>query len=282
VPATAAAGEFQEGAHVRQRIRAADLFCGAGGTSTGLALAAQELGVDIDLLAINHWDVAIATHSANHPCARHLCERLDNVDPRKTVPGGRLHLLAASPECTHHSNARGGKPMSDQSRASAWHILWHILRWAEALYIDDILVENVREFESWGPLGVNGRPLERRRGETFLAFLNALESLGYKVEWRLLNAADYGDATTRERLFIQARRGNRRPTWPEGTHSRDGEITPFGEKQKWRAAREIIDWSIPSESIFHRRKPLAESTLRRIEAGLRKFGGRAAEPFIGT
>ena len=95
---------------MKPKIRAADLFCGAGGTSTGLFLAAEELGIDIDLLAINHWNVAIATHSANHPNARHLCESLDNVDPRKAVPGGRLHLLAASPECTHHSNARGGKP----------------------------------------------------------------------------------------------------------------------------------------------------------------------------
>src|SRR5690348_12640820 len=144
-------------------IKVADLFCGAGGTSSGLMAAARKLGKRVNLLAINHWDVAIATHSANHPEAKHLCTGIDEVDPRRAVPGGRLNLLLASPECTHHSNARGGKPMSDQRRASAWHIV----RWAEALYIDTIIVENVREFRDWGPLGVNSRPIKSKRGEAF-------------------------------------------------------------------------------------------------------------------
>ena len=130
------------------KIIAADLFCGAGGTSTGLVYACRTLGLKIDLVAINHWPVAIATHTQNHPWATHLCADLASVDPSKTVPGGHLHILVASPECTHHSNARGGRPCSDQSRASAWHVL----HWAERLRIDNILVENVREFESWGPL----------------------------------------------------------------------------------------------------------------------------------
>ncbi len=163
-------------------ILAADLFCGAGGTSTGLLLAAERLGLNVDLMAINHWEVAIATHSANHPHAVHLCESLDGVDPRKVVPGGRLDLLMASPECTHHSKARGGKPRSDQSRASAWHVL----RWAEALHVENILIENVEEFKTWCPLGENGQPIERLKGKTYLAFLAALRSLGYHVSVRVL------------------------------------------------------------------------------------------------
>lgn len=257
-------------------IQVVDMFCGAGGTSTGLYAAADELGIGVNLLAINHWKIAIATHSVNHNHARHLCETLDSVDPRKIVLGGRLHLMVASPECTHHSNARGGKPMSDQSRASAWHVL----RWAEALRVDNIIVENVREFMSWGPLGANGRPLKNRKGETFQAFLTALRSLGYTVEHRILNAADYGDPTTRERLFVLARRGNKPVRWPEPTHTRTPSAELFGQIQPWRAAREIIDWTIPGQSIFERKRPLADNTMRRIVAGLEKFGGPELEPFL--
>jgi DNA (cytosine-5)-methyltransferase 1 len=174
--------------------------------------------------------------------------------------------------------ARGGKPINDQSRASAWHIL----RWAEALYIDSILIENVQEFQSWGPIGANGRPLASKRGQTFQAFLDALRSLGYVVDWRILNAADYGDPTTRQRLFIQARRGNRRISWPEATHAPMGatQAEMFGARAQWRPARDIIDWSIESQSVFSRKKPLAPATMARIAAGLRKFGGRSAEPFL--
>jgi DNA (cytosine-5)-methyltransferase 1 len=261
---------------VTHDVIAADLFCGAGGTSSGLVNACRELRKKLRLFAINHWDVAISTHSANHPDATHLCTEMDSVDPRKVVSGGRLNLLLASPECTDHSNARGGKPMSDQRRASAWHIV----RWAEALYIDNIIVENVREFRDWGPLGANGRPLKSKRGETFLAFLRALESLDYRVEYRVLNAADYGDPTTRERLFVMARRGRRQITWPQKTHSKTGTAQMFGAIEKWKSAREIIDWSIASPSIFTRKRPLAPATLARIEAGLRKFGGKHAEPFL--
>ena len=258
-------------------ITAADLFCGAGGTSTGLSQACEAAGINVDLLAVNHWTVAIDTHSRNHPEARHLCESLDNVDPRKVIPGGRLNLLVASPECTHHSNARGGKPMSDQSRASAWHIL----RWAEALYIDNILIENVREFMNWGPLGVDGRPMKSKRGQTFQAFLAGLRSLNYDVDYRVLNAADYGDPTTRERLFVMARKRPRRVRWPEPTHRpASEEPNLFGKKLPWRTAREVIDWNLPGTSIFHRKRPLSPTTIARIAAGLRKFGGLAAEPFL--
>ncbi len=256
-------------------ISAADLFCGAGGTSTGLVQACEDLELKVDLLAINHWPVAIATHSKNHPWARHLCASLDSVDPRKVVPGGHLDLLVASPECTHHSVARGGRPINDQSRASAWHVL----RWAEHLSIDSILIENVREFRNWGPLDSRQRPLKKRRGNTYQAFLSALRSLGYRVEDRVLNAADYGDATTRERLFVIARRGNRKIRWPEASHVRERDLFN-ADRAPWRAAREIIDWSQTSKSIFNRKRPLAPSTIERIASGLKRFGGAAAEPFL--
>ncbi len=253
-------------------INAADLFCGAGGTSTGLLQAAKSLGYDVNLLAINHWNVAIATHSQNHPDADTRCESLDNVDPRKAVPGGVLDLLCASPECTHHSNARGGKPMSDQSRASAWHVL----RWCEALDVRNVLIENVPEFQDWGPLDKDNRPIKKQKGRIYRAFLSALRSLGYSVDARVLNAADYGDPTTRKRLFIMACKG-RKVRWPEPTHSKDG-ADLFGDRPKWKPAREIIDWNLKGESIFGRKRPLSPNTLKRIEAGLKRYTGLA--PFI--
>ena len=243
----------------KRLIKAADLFAGAGGTSTGFVRAAEERGLQADLLAVNHWQTAIDTHTANHPWARHACADLTTLDPNKAIPGGHLDVLLASPECTHHSNARGGKPCSDQSRASAWHVL----HWAERLRVDNIVVENVREFEHWGPLGANNRPIKSRKGETFKAFINALRSLGYDVDYRVLNAADYGDATARNRLFIQAcRRG--RVSWPAPTHAGNH-----------RGAKEIIDWNIPGQDLRERSRPLAPKTLARIEVGLRKFGGEA-------
>lgn len=253
-----------------------DLFCGAGGSTSGVSEACEELGLDYQLICINHWDQAISTHSANHPKATHLCTAIDNVDPKKVVPGGRINLMWASPECTHHSIARGGRPMNDQSRASAWHVI----RWAESLYIDAICIENVREFQNYGPLGINGRPIKAKQGETFRAFIEALRSLSYRVEWKVLNAADYGDPTTRERFFLLARRNNRKIVWPEPSHSADGGTDLFGSKKKWRGAREIIDWAIPNASIFTRKKPLAASTMRRIEAGISKFCGEYAQPFL--
>lgn len=260
----------------RRTIQAADLFCGAGGTSTGLRLACDKLGYELNLLAVNHWDIAIATHSANHPDAAHMCASVDTVDPRIAIPGGRLDLLWASPECTFFSGARGGKPVTDQGRASAWLIL----RWAELLYIDTILIENVKEFRDWCPVGVNGRPMKSKKGETFRAFVAALKSLGYRVEWKILNAADYGAATTRERLFMQARRGRKPINWPTASHSKLGGKSLFGRTTKWRAAREIISWETPSRSIFGRKRPLAATTMARIIAGLEKFGGKELEPFL--
>ena len=175
--------------------RIADLFCGAGGTSAGAIEAIEAIGLTPELTAVNHWDVAIETHTKNHPDMRHLCTGVDAVNPRDLFQEDELDLLWASPECTHHSIARGGKPCNDQSRSTAWCVI----RWAEALRPPVILIENVPEFQTWGPIGTNGRPLASRKGETFRAWLAAIESLGYKTDYRLLCAADYGDPTTRDR-----------------------------------------------------------------------------------
>lgn len=253
-------------------IRAIDLFCGAGGTSTGLSQACDRIGAKLALTAINHWDIAVETHAANHPVANHLCETLDNINPTKLAGMGKLDLLIASPECTHHSTARGGKPINDQSRASAWHVV----RWADALRPRTIIVENVREFQGWGPLNDRGRPLKRQKGRTFGAWVQALESLGYMVRYAMLTAADYGDPTTRERLFIVATRGRKGASWPIQTHAKDGGGSDglfAAALPRWRAAREVIDWSIKGESIFGRKRPLSTNTLKRIAAGLRKFCG---------
>jgi DNA (cytosine-5)-methyltransferase 1 len=263
-------------------IDAVDLFCGAGGISTGLKEACAELGLRVNLLAVNHWDIAIATHSKNHPDAKHINSRIEAIEPRLAVPSGKLDLLVAAPSCVHHSRARGGAPINDQERISAFRIL----EWASELYVRHILIENVPELTSWGPLNAKGRPLKAKRGETFLQFIKTLEALNYRVEWRVLNAADYGDPTSRNRLFIQARRDRRAIRWPEPTHAPAAQAQRAGKQslfaparplKPYRTAREIIDWSIESQSIFTRKKPLRPNTLKRIFRGLEKFGGL---PFI--
>lgn len=269
-------------------ISAVDLFCGAGGTSTGLALAAEEMGLNLELTAINHWQRAIETHMKNHSWAKHLCTGLDGLKPSKVIPGGRIDLLVASPECTHHSVARGGKPMDDQSRSSAWHVL----HWCQELYIKNILIENVPEFMEWGPLGANRKPLKSKKGHTFQAFVNAMCSLGYRVDHRIVTCANYGDATTRRRFFLIAHRGNRRQLWPEFTHGQNSEPDIFGQRLKpWKPAKDIIDWNIPGHSIFLSqgdvkraglkiKRPLAVNTLRRITVGIERYWGDLAEPFL--
>lgn len=246
----------------------ADLFCGAGGTSTGAVQAAESLGYRVDLTAVNHWDRAVETHSANHPEARHYCASVDSLNPRLLFPDGDLDILWASPECTHHSRARGGKPIHEQSRATAWCVT----RWAEALRPSCIFVENVPEFEEWGPLSASGKPILAEKGRTFRAWIETLRSVGYSVDWRILCAADYGDPTTRRRLFIQAVRGRRRIVWPEATHAPSGDL--FG-RPRWRAAEEIIDWSLPAQSLTARRRPLAPRTMARIREGLARYSGQA-------
>lgn len=253
----------------------ADLFCGAGGSSSGAKRALEKLGYSMTLSAVNHWNIAIDTHSKNFPEARHVLHDVTTADPEAVVPEGKLDLLMASPECRFHSRARGGKPIHDQGRMDAWAVT----RWCTALRVKRLLVENVPEFVDFGPLDLRtGRPIKRRRGEYFRAWVRALEGLGFKVEWRILNAADYGDATTRERFFLMARSDGRRIVWPEPTHSRTGDATFFGPMKKWRSAREIIDWSLEGKSIFDRKRALSPKTLARIYAGAVKF--KWPEPFL--
>lgn len=245
------------------KLRAADLFCGAGGTSAG---AHATGGVDVTF-ALNHWDRAIQTHSANFPWTKHVNSRLENTSPSEASD---INLLFASPECTHHSRARGGKPTSDQQRSGAWHVL----PWIEHHRPSWVVIENVVEFREWGPVDENGRPLQRFKGKFFDAWLMALRAAGYRLDVQELNAADYGAATSRNRLFVIARKGNRNPVFPEPTHGRHarGSLPGMG-LLRWRAAADVIDWSIPCPSIFRRQRPLADKTLFRIEAGVRRFVG---------
>ncbi len=248
----------------------ADLFCGAGGLTAGVMRAAKALGKKVNLVAVNHWEVAVATHAANFPACTHLCEAVEGVDPRKAVPGRFLHLLIAAPDCTDHSNAKGGQPRDEQRRASAWDIL----RWLQYIHVERVLIENVREFLEWGELDEAGKRIPERKGAIFRAFVASIRAMGYKVEWRLLCAADYGDATTRRRLFIQAVKGKTKKIhWPEPTHCKAPEAQLFPGMRRYKTAREIIDWSDPGTSIFNRETPLKPNTLRRIFAGLDKFGG---------
>lgn len=177
--------------------------------------------------------------------------------------------------CTFHSRARGGKPINDQQRMDPWHVV----RWCTTLRVKRLIVENVPEFVDWGPCDLRtGRPMKRRRGEYFRAWVAALEGCGFRLQWRVLNAADFGDATTRERFFLLGRSDGRRIRWPDPTHSRDG-IDLLGQAvQKWRPARDIIDWAIEGRSIFERKRPLSPKTLARIHAGAVKF--RWPEPFL--
>lgn len=253
---------------MHKRLLIADLFCGAGGTTTGAARAVEDLGREAIFVAVNHWPTAIATHSTNHPHVRHYCMDLDSAKPNELVPEGYLDLLLASPECRYHSLAQGARPLDEQNRASAWHVL----RWAERLYVKRIVVENVANFLNWGPCDRRGRPVQSQKGELFLAWVGALRSLGYKVEWKILNAADYGTASTRKRLFVQARRDGKKIVWPQATHG--------GRGKPWRGAREIIDWSLKGTLLSERSKPLSKNTLARIEEGARRYWGEWAEPFI--
>ena len=259
---------------MKKTFNVVDMFCGAGGESSGIMQAALEQEMKVNLFAINHWEVAMETHAANHPYANHLCESVQNIDPTKIIKSGKLDLLWASPECTHHSVARGGRPRSDQSRASSWLIL----KWLQELYVDRVIIENVPEFLSWGPLDKNGKPIQNQKGKIFQAFVQSLQSFGYKVDWRILCAADYGAPTTRRRLFIQAVRGRKKIIWPEITHIDGGSSC----HQPWKSAREIIDWTIPGTSIFNRKKPLADATIKRIAAGIEKYWGDYAEPFLAV
>lgn len=264
---------------MKRPLLVADLFCGAGGTSTGARRALEAHGLAMRLVALNHWNVALETHRRNHPDAKHILVNIYNTKPREAVPGGRLDLLMASPTCTFWSRARGGKPISREQRFGRMTPT-QVIRWCTELRVRVLLVENVPEFVFWGPIDrESGRPSRNKRGAYFRAWIRKLRRLGFHVQWSILNAADYGDATTRERFFLIARSDRRQIHWPLPTHSRDGAVDLYGAGGKrWRAAREIIDWSIPGKSIFSRKRPLSQKTLARIYAGAVKF--RWPEPFL--
>ena len=222
--------------------------------------------------ALNHWSTAVETHSRNFPHAKHVNSRLDQTSPGEC---GNIDLLFASPECTHHSRARGGRPTSDQQRSGAWDVM----KWIEHHRPSWVVVENVVEFEQWGPVSDKGIPLASRKGAFFHAWIAAIEAAGYVVDWRHLNAADFGAATSRNRLFVIARKGRRAPVFPEPTHRKGTARTlPGMGLPSWRTAAEVIDWTLPCPSIFGRKRPLADKTIARIEAGLRRFVG----PFVAS
>ncbi|WP_426447607.1 DNA cytosine methyltransferase [Paenibacillus sp. S-38] len=249
-----------------------DNFAGGGGASTGIELA---IGRSVDV-AINHDPAAIAMHEANHPETEHYCESVWDVDPRQAAAGRPVGLAWFSPDCKHFSKAKGGKPVNKNIRGLAWVAL----RWAATVRPRVIILENVEEFTSWGPLK-DGRPDPKQKGRTFRSFVNALRRQGYEVEWRELRACDYGAPTIRKRLFLIARCDGRPIVWPQPTHGNPESLPVKAKKLKpWRTAAEIIDWSIPCPSIFERSKPLAENTLRRIARGIQRFVIDNPEPFI--
>lgn len=257
-----------------------DMFCGAGGESQGIKWAAENAEVQIDMYAINHWERAIETHQANFPDAEHLCRDIQDLNPSDLIPGKKVALLWASPACTHFSVARGGKPCDDQSRITPFTVL----DWLDKLTVDRVIIENVPEFTSWGPLDEEtNRPIKELKGETFDAFIGMVRGLGYTVDWKILNAADYGAPTTRRRLFIQAVRtvSKKSILWPEATHLKPSpNQTLVGDFSSWVPARDIIDWSLPTQIIDERKKPLAANTMKRILRGIEKFWGDSAKPFL--
>lgn len=255
-----------------------DLFAGGGGASTGIEAA---LGYPPHI-AINHDPEAISLHQANHPQTRHFVSDVFEVDPLAVTQGRPVGLLWASPDCTFHSKARGGKPFRDRNRARRRRGLAGIVtRWAAAVRPRVICMENVEEFQHWGPLRDDGTPCPDRRGKSFARWVARLRNLGYTVDWCELRACDYGAPTIRKRLFMVARCDGMPIVWPDATHGQPGTLPVKAKKLKpWRTAAECIDWSIPAPSIFERTKPLAEATCRRIAKGIMRYVVDSGNPFI--
>ena len=289
-----------------------DLFAGGGGVSSGFKLAT---GRSPDI-AINHDPEAVAMHAINHPETRHYCESVWDVNPQKATKGLPLALLWGSPDCTHHSKARGGKPVKKNIRGLAWVIA----KWAAITSPNLIILENVEEFQDWGPVIAKrckdtGRvvrsdgsvaapgehtpyheqyliPDSKRRGQYFRRFVGLLRKMGYEVDWRELRACDYGSPTIRKRFFLIARRDGRPITWPAQTHG-DPALLPVrsGKLRPWRTAAEIVDFSLPCPSIFISqneakqlglkvKRPLAPKSLQRIVRGVQRFVLETDTPFV--
>lgn len=283
-----------------------DLFAGGGGASTGIE---QAIGRHVDD-AINHDVDAIGMHQVNHPQTRHYRADIRDVDPLTVTKGQPVGLLHASPDCTHHSQALGGQPRSQEIRSLAWMV--H--RWAGKTRPDVITLENVEQMLQWSPLvakrdpatgrvitldkikGANGKATYRvadpgevvprsnqflvpdptRKGHNWDHFVEGLRAMGYKVEWRVICNAKVGCRSTRTRLYMIARCDGLPIVWPELTHAKN----PTGKLKPYKQAAECIDWSIPGTSIFGRKKELAEATMRRIAYGMKRFVLESKDPFI--
>lgn len=261
-----------------------DLFCGAGGTSTGVNSARLDGEQCAEVIAcVNHDANAIASHASNHPDALHFTEDIrtlelsplvEHLESCRIKNPDALTVLWASLECTNFSKAKGGQPRDADSRTLAEHLF----RYIEAIDPDYIQIENVEEFMSWGEVDENGKPLSTDKGRSYLRWVNNVKRYGYNFEHRILNAADYGAYTSRKRFFgIFAKKGL--PiVFPEPTHSKNGEAALLDTLHKWKPVREVLDLEDEGKSIFDRKKPLSDKTLERIYAGLIKFvaGGKQA------
>lgn len=261
-----------------------DSFAGGGGASTGIEMAT---GHPVDI-AINHNEAAIMMHRRNHPYTEHYIEDIWKVDPKSAVRGRHVRLAWFSPDCKHFSRAKGSALVDKKIRGLAWVVL----KWAHDVKPDVIMLENVPEFVTWGPVR-KGKPIKSRAGETYNKWLQKLKDLGYEIETRKLCAADYGAPTIRTRFHLIARRDGRAIVFPERTHApRDSEEVKNGKYLPWRAAAEVIDFDLPCPSIFDTKaeikekygltaqRPLKSNTLQRIARGLDKFVIKSAEPFI--
>ncbi|GKW24378.1 DNA methyltransferase [Pectobacterium carotovorum subsp. carotovorum] len=293
---------------MKNREIVVDNFAGGGGASTGIEMA---IGRSVDI-AINHDPNAIAMHTTNHPDTLHYCESVFDIDPVAATAGRPVGLAWFSPDCRHFSKAKGSKPVKKEIRGLAWIVL----RWALAVRPRVMMLENVEEFKTWGPLLTNDdgtqQPDPALAGETFEAFCGMLSGgipvnhpaqaeaceflgiepgseqgkqlvrgLGYNVDYRELRACDYGAPTIRKRFFMVMRCDGQQVTWPDVTHGDPkSPAVQVGKLKPWRTAAECIDWTIPCPSIFERKKPLAENTLRRIARGLDRFVINNPQPFI--
>ena len=241
---------------------------GGGGASVGIEMA---LGRPVDI-AINHDEQAIRMHKTNHPQTLHLTEDIFKVDLEKYVNGQHVALMWASPDCTSHSKAKGGQPRKQGLRILPWAVYKH----ARKILPDVIIMENVEEIQQWGPLDENGKPIPERKGEEYQKFIGSMKSLGYDFDSRELVAADYGAPTTRKRWYAIFRMDGKPIVWPEPTHSKTG----TDGKKKWVPVSSVLNFSDLGNSIFGRKKPLAENTMRRTARGLEKFVFNNPEPFI--
>lgn len=249
-----------------------DNFAGGGGASTGIELAT---GRPVTI-AINHDPDAILMHKTNHPYTEHYQASVWDIDPEEVCGGKKVGLAWFSPDCKHFSKAKGGKPVDKNIRGLAWIVL----RWAGTVRPRVIILENVEEFQTWGPVR-KGKPIKSKSGATFNRWLMQLENLGYKVEHRELRACDYGAPTIRKRFFLIARCDGLPIVWPKQTHaSADDERVKSGKLLPYKSAAECIDFNIPCQSIFNRSKPLVKNTQRRIARGLDKFVIKSQDPFI--